>query len=93
VNAIFGIRYSKFKAYIMGSNFYLIGWIVLILLILVILALIGLGWDTFFGGVKKGLEKIGNLPEVKNLTNKAKNEFDSIIGNSTLDIVLVIKII
>ena len=79
----------------MGSNFYLIGWIVLILVILVILALIGLGWDTFFGGVKKGVEKIGNLPEVKNLTNKAKNEFGSIIGNSnsTLDIVLVIKII
>ena len=79
----------------MGSNFYLIGWIVLMLVILVILALIGLGWDTFFGGVKKGVEKIGNLPEVKNLTNKAKNEFGSIIGNSnsTLDIVLVIKII
>ncbi len=71
----------------------MIGWIVLILVILVILALIGLGWDTFFGGVKKGVEKIGNLPEVKNLTNKAKNEFGSIIGNSTLDIVLVIKII
>jgi hypothetical protein len=63
------------------------------LVILVILALIGLGWDTFFGGVKKGVEKIGNLPEVKNLTNKAKNEFGSIIGNSTLDIILVIKIV
>ena len=71
----------------------MIGWIVLILIILVILALIGLGWDTFFGGVKKGVEKIGDLPEVKNLTNKAKNEFGSIIGNSTLDIILVIKII
>jgi hypothetical protein len=71
----------------------LIGWIVLILLILVILALIGLGWDTFFGGVKKGIEKIGNLPEVKNLTNKAKNEFGSIIGNSTLDIIWIIKIV
>jgi hypothetical protein len=71
----------------------LLAWIVLILVILVILALIGLGWDTFFGGVKKGVEKIGNLPEVKNLTNKAKNEFGSIIGNSTLDIILVIKIV
>jgi hypothetical protein len=71
----------------------LLGWIVLILVILVILALIGLGWDTFFGGVKKGVEKIANLPEVKNLTNRAKNEFGSIIGNSTLDIILVIKIV
>jgi hypothetical protein len=71
----------------------LIGWVVLILLVLVILALVGLGWDTFFGGVKKGVEKIGNLPEVRNLTDKAKNEFGSIVGNSTLDILLVIKFI
>lgn len=68
----------------------MIGWIVLILAVLVILALLGLGWDTFFGGVKKGVEKIGNLPEVKNLTNKAKSEFDSIIGNSTLDIAVIL---
>ena len=67
----------------------MIGWIVLILAILVILAVVGLGWDTFFGGVKKGAEKIGSLPEVKNLTDKAKSEFDSIIGNSTLDIIAI----
>jgi len=68
----------------------LIGWIVLILAILVILALVGLGWDTFFTGVKKGIEKIGNLPEIKNITNKAKNEFDSIVGNSTAGIVTIL---
>jgi hypothetical protein len=69
----------------------LIGWIVLILAILVILAVVGLGWDTFFGGVKKGVEKISNLPEVKNLTAKAKTEFDNIIGNSTFDIIASIQ--
>jgi hypothetical protein len=63
---------------------------VLILAIMVILALVGLGWNTFFGGVKKGVEKIGNLPEVKNLTNKVKNEFDNLIGNSTLDIAVIL---
>lgn len=67
----------------------MIGWIVLILAVLVILALVGLGWDTFFAGVKKGAEKIGSLPEVKNLTDKARSEFDSIIGNSTLDIIAI----
>ena len=67
----------------------MIGWIVLILAILVILAMVGLGWDTFFGGVKKGVEKIASLPEVKNLTDKAKSEFDDIIGNSTLDIIAI----
>jgi hypothetical protein len=68
----------------------LIGWIVLILVVIVILALVGLGWNTFFGGVKKGIEKIGNLPEVKNLTNKAKTELDTIIGNSTIDIAAIV---
>jgi hypothetical protein len=69
----------------------LIGWIVFILAVLVILAVVGLGWDTFFGGVKKGVEKIRNLPEVKNLTDKAKSEFDNIIGNSTFDIIASIQ--
>ena len=69
----------------------MIGWIVLILAILVILALVGLGWQTFFGGVKKGVEKIGNLPELKNLTNKAKDEFGRLIGNSTQDVTVIIQ--
>lgn len=58
--------------------------------VIVILALVGLGWNTFFGGVKKGIEKIGNLPEVKNLTNKAKTQLDTITGNSTLDIAAIV---
>jgi Tfp pilus assembly protein PilO len=65
------------------------GWIVLILSILVVLAVVGLGWDTFFSGVMKGAEKISNLPEVKNLTDKAKSEFDNIVGNSTVDIIAI----
>lgn len=68
----------------------MIGWIVLILAVIVILALVGLGSNTFFGGVKKGIEKIGNLPEVKNLTNKAKTELHTITGNSTLDIAAIL---
>jgi hypothetical protein len=67
----------------------LIGWIVLILAILVVLAVVGLGWETFFNGVKKGAEKISNLPEVKNLTDKAKSKFDNIVGNSTVDIIAI----
>jgi Tfp pilus assembly protein PilO len=67
----------------------LIGWIVLILSILVVLAVVGLGWDTFFSGVMKGAEKISNLPEVKNLTDKAKSEFDNIVGNAIVDIIAI----
>ena len=51
--------------------------------------MVGLGWDTFFSGVMKGAEKISNLPEVKNLTDKAKSEFDNIVGNSTVDIIAI----
>ena len=51
--------------------------------------MVGLGWETFFSGVKKGVEKISNLPEVKNLTDKAKSEFDNIVGNSTVDIIAI----
>ena len=69
----------------------MVGWIVLILTILIILAVIGLGWDTFFSGVKQGAEKIGSLPQVKNLTDKAKSEFDNIIGNSSLDIIAITR--
>lgn len=58
--------------------------------VIVILALVGLGWNAFFGGVKKGIEKIGNLPEIKNLTNKAKTELDTITGNSTLHIAAIV---
>lgn len=53
--------------------------------------MVGLGWDTFFGGVKKGAEKISNLPEVKNLTDKAKSEFDNILGNCTFDAIAFFK--
>ena len=82
--------YSKFKAYI-SELVLLIGWIVLILAVLVILAMVGLGWNAFFGGVKKGIEKIGNLPEVKNLTNKAKSEFGGLVGNSTPDVAAIFQ--
>ena len=67
----------------------MIGWIVLILAILIVLAVVGLGWDTFFSGVKKGVEKISNLPEIKNLTDKAKSKFDNIVGNSTVNIIAI----
>ena len=48
---------------------------------------IGLG--IIFWWREEGRRKIGSLPEVKNLTDKAKTEFDSIIGNSTLDIIAI----
>ena len=47
------------------------GLFVWIIVIIVILAIIGLGWNTFFSGVMKGADKIGITSIVKNATNDA----------------------
>lgn len=44
----------------------LLTWVVVIG---VILAIIGLGWQTFFGGVFEGAEKVGENPLVQDITN------------------------
>jgi uncharacterized membrane protein len=59
------------------------GILVWIIVIIVFLAIVGLGWNTFFEGVKKGAEKIGITPIVENVTNSAKE----IAKNMSSDIV------
>jgi hypothetical protein len=47
----------------------------LLLLIVIILAIVGLGWKTFFSGIITGFEKAVDIdtPIIKNLTQEAKN--------------------
>jgi hypothetical protein len=45
------------------------GLITWIIVIIVFLAILGLGWDTFFSGVRKGADKIGISSIVENATN------------------------
>ena len=47
----------------------------------VILAIIGLGWQTFFSGLWQGAQKVGENPIVQNLTGEAKDEAKDAIGN------------
>jgi len=47
------------------------GFLVWLIVIIVILAIIGLGWNTFFSGVLKGADKIGITSIVKNASNDA----------------------
>lgn len=47
----------------------------------IILAIIGLGWHTFFVGVKKGADKIGLTPIIRNITNQAKHSFGGLVKN------------
>ena len=60
------------------------GILVWIIVIIVFLAIVGLGWNTFFEGVKKGAERIGIAPIVENVTNSAteiaKNVSRDIVG-------------
>ncbi len=57
-----------------------------ILIIIFLLALIGLGWDTFSSGVKKGADKVGITPIVERATGGAieviENATRHIIGNN-----------
>jgi anionic cell wall polymer biosynthesis LytR-Cps2A-Psr (LCP) family protein len=51
----------------------------IILLIVVVLAIVGLGWKIFSSGVLSGFEKVINVgqPLVKNLTDQAKKYVNS----------------
>jgi hypothetical protein len=51
----------------------------LLLLIVIILAIVGLGWKTFFSGVITGFEKAADVgtPIIKNLTQEARDYVNS----------------
>jgi histidine ammonia-lyase len=53
---------------------------------IVILAIMGLGWQVFFSGVMKGAEKVLANPSVKNVTNEAKEFLATMTDNVTTGI-------
>ena len=64
------------------------GALTLIILIIVVLAIIGLGWQVFVSGVFKGAEKIINTtPVLKNTTQEAKQYFGGIINNMSQGVI------
>ena len=56
--------------------------ILLIIIAVLVLAIIGLGVDTFFSGVLKGVQQLGSIPVVSNAAEKVKQY----IHNATEDI-------
>ena len=48
-----------------------------------ILAIMGLGWQTFFGGVEKGAEKVGITKAIKDITNYIQKSLGNIVSNTT----------
>jgi hypothetical protein len=53
-----------------------------ILLIVVVLAIIGLGVGTFFSGVWTGFQKVGSNPVVQNATDQAKEGLSDKAGDA-----------
>jgi hypothetical protein len=45
--------------------------ILIILVIVFFLAIVGLGWNTFFEGIKKGVDKLGITSIIENGTGSA----------------------
>ena len=59
-----------------------------IIIAVMILSIIGLGWQTFVVGVFKGGEKIINSnPEIKNVTQKVKQYIINIIKNTSEELI------
>ena len=54
-----------------------------ILVIILLLALIGLGWDTVISGVKKGADSVGITPIVQGFANGARE----IVVNATRSLI------
>jgi flagellar basal body-associated protein FliL len=65
----------------------LLGFLLLIIIVgVLILAIMGLGWQTFFGGVQKGAEKVGITKAIKNITNDIQNSLGNIVSNTTKNV-------
>jgi hypothetical protein len=56
--------------------------VLLIIIAILVLAMIGLGVDTFFSGVLKGVQQLGSLPVVSNAAEKVKQY----LHNATEDV-------
>ena len=52
-----------------------------ILIIIVLLALLGLGWDTFVSGVRKGADKSGIAAVVQSALEIVENGTRNIVSN------------
>jgi hypothetical protein len=52
-----------------------------ILIIIIFLALLGLGWDIFVSGVKRGADKVGITPIVRGALEIVENGTRNIVSN------------
>jgi len=53
-----------------------------------ILAILGLGWQTFFGGIEKRAEKVRITKAIKNITNDIQKSLGNIVSNTTKNVAI-----
>lgn len=56
--------------------------VVLFLIIVIVLAIIGMGWSNFLASIFNGFEKVKNSPFIKNITETSKKEVNQIVNNN-----------
>jgi len=61
--------------------------LLIIVIAIIILAIIGLGWQTFFNGVQKGADKLGLLSVVKNVTRESQKAMTDISHNASSKVI------
>ncbi|MBA3749555.1 MAG: hypothetical protein H0X03_01400 [Nitrosopumilus sp.] len=54
--------------------------LILILVVIIFLAIVGMGWSNFLFSVYEGFNKIKNSPIIKNITEISKTEVDRLIN-------------
>ena len=70
-------------------SYMLLGILLLIIIVgVLILAIVGLGWQTFFGGVQKGADKVGITKAIKNITNDIQKSLGNIVSNTTKNVAI-----
>jgi hypothetical protein len=71
---------------VIGNSIAAMGILVLIIVGILFLAIIGLGWNTFFEGVWKGADKVGIASILENATQSAtemaKNASRNLVGSA-----------
>jgi Tfp pilus assembly protein PilO len=56
--------------------------IIIFLIIVIVLAVIGMGWANFISSVFNGFDKVKNSPLIKNLTETSKIQVNKIVNSN-----------
>jgi uncharacterized membrane protein len=59
----------------------------LILIVIIGLVILGIGWTNFFSAMMKGVDKVTEIPVIRNITDTAQVELNKILNNVSSDVI------